>query len=279
MDKIEITARGMTFTALCEGPEDGPLLILLHGLTRTSWEWHHQIPVLASLGYRTVAMDLRGRPPDARPMAVEDYVISEFMADTLAVADQLAGEGSPFHLMATSIGAMIAWHIAAEHPTRIKTLACINIAHPGAFLEVAARPEGERQRERMSYVEDSSIEGNERAIFEATLARIDLPEAETAPYREVYASEEAIRAAFHWYRARPLDSRNTMALPPVPMPTMFLWPPGAGNVSRETAEANAHFVTGPYRFEVLEKAQNYALQAEPERVTGLLAAHLSAHGG
>ena len=45
----------MTFTALNNGPGDGPLLLLLHGLSRTSWEWHDQIPELAHLGYRTIA--------------------------------------------------------------------------------------------------------------------------------------------------------------------------------------------------------------------------------
>jgi hypothetical protein len=32
LKEIEINARGMTFKALSDGPEDGPLLILLHGL-------------------------------------------------------------------------------------------------------------------------------------------------------------------------------------------------------------------------------------------------------
>ena len=32
METIEIDARGFTFNALVDGPETGPLLILLHGL-------------------------------------------------------------------------------------------------------------------------------------------------------------------------------------------------------------------------------------------------------
>ncbi len=45
MKEIEIHARGMTFQALADGPEDGPLL---HGLPRNRWEWHHQIPPMAA---------------------------------------------------------------------------------------------------------------------------------------------------------------------------------------------------------------------------------------
>ncbi len=278
MKSIEIQARGFTFTALSAGADDDPLLLLLHGMSRTSWEWHHQIPALAALGYRTVAFDMRGRCPGARPMSVESYVLGEFIDDVLAIADQLAGDNLPFHLMGTSIGAFIAWHVAAEHPARVKTLACINIAHPGAFIEVAGAPGGEEQRQKMSYVENSAIEGNERATFESTLERMGLPASETDPYRSAFSSDEALRAAYHWYRAARIDPTHRKQLPPVTMPTMFLWPPGAGNVSRDTAEATANHVTGPYRFEVLENAQNFALQAEPERVTGLLVEHLSQYG-
>ncbi len=59
MKEIEIHARGMTFQALADGPEDGPLLLLLHGLPRNRWEWH-QIPPMAEMGFRAVAPDLRG---------------------------------------------------------------------------------------------------------------------------------------------------------------------------------------------------------------------------
>jgi pimeloyl-ACP methyl ester carboxylesterase len=59
MHEIEVDARGMTFTGLADGPDDGPLVMLLHGLPRNSWEWHHQIPKNAARGYRVVAYDLR----------------------------------------------------------------------------------------------------------------------------------------------------------------------------------------------------------------------------
>jgi len=48
-------------------------------------------------------------------------------------------------------------------------------------------------------------------------------------------------------------------------------------VSREAAEANAHYVKGPYRFEILEVAKNFALQMEPEKITRLLLEHLAEH--
>ncbi len=282
MKRIQIDARGMKFDALSDGPEDGPLVLMLHGLPRTSWEWHHQIPKLAETGYRAVAPDLRGYCAGARPEGVEAYVVGEFAADILAIADELGWADRPFHLMGTSIGSVVAWRLAAENPHRVGTLTCINIPHPGAFAEVYASEAAEKQRQGMAYIANSRKEGNERKTFAGTLKHMDLPAEETDPYREAIDSDEAFRAVFNWYRALPLwnsfhSSKEYQPLPPVTMPTMFIWPPKARNVSQESAEANANYCKGPYRFEILESARNFALQKEPETIARLLLAHLADH--
>jgi len=272
MNRIQIKARGFTFDAWSDGPEEGPLLMLLHGLPRTSWEWHHQLPKLAEAGFRAVAPDLRGYCPGARPEGVEAYIVNEFVKDILAIADQLGWADRPFHLMGTSIGSVVAWRLAGEYPQRVATLACINIPHMGAFVEVMATEAADKQRQKMSYMSNSRKEGNELKMFEITLKLMELPAEETDPYREALSSEEALRAVYHWYRALKIQP-----LKPVVMPTLFIWPPKAGNVSREAAEANAHYVEGPYRFEILEVARNFALQKEPEMITRLLLEHLAEH--
>ncbi len=272
MNRIQIKARGFTFDAWSDGPEEGPLLLLLHGLPRTSWEWHHQLPKLAEAGFRTVAPDLRGYCPGARPESMEAYVVDEFVKDILAIADQLGWADRPFHLMATSIGSVVAWCLAGQNPQRVATLACINIPHPMAIVEVMTTKAADKQRTGFSYFSNFRKEGEELKHFEATLKRMDLPAEETDPYRDALSSEEALRAVFNWYRVL-----NVPPLKPVVMPTLYIWPRNAGNVSQEAAEANVHYVEAPYRFEILEVARNFALQMEPEKITKLLLEHLAEH--
>ena len=272
MNRIQIKARGFTFDALSDGPEEGPLLILLHGLPRSSWEWHHQIPKLAEAGYRTIAPDMRGYSPGARPEGKNAYVVKEFAQDTLAIAEELGWADRPFHLMAISIGAVIAWYLAAKYPKRVATLACINQPHPGAIIEVMATKTADNQRKGYSYFAEFRKEGKELENFEGILERIALPTEETNPYREVLSSEEALLAVFHWYRVLRIPP-----LKPVVMPTLYIWPKNIENVKRETAEAVAHHVKGPYRFEILDEALNFSLQMEPEKITRLLLEHLAEH--
>ena len=66
----------MTFQALAAGPEDGPLLLLLHGLPRNRWQWHHQIPAMdemgvarASLRARRVTREVQPPSPQCLPQA------------------------------------------------------------------------------------------------------------------------------------------------------------------------------------------------------------------
>ncbi|MGI9646457.1 MAG: alpha/beta fold hydrolase [Ilumatobacteraceae bacterium] len=277
MREVEIEARGMRFSGLAAGPEDGAVLILLHGLPRNSWEWHHQIPALAALGFRVVAHDLRGFCDGARPTGVEAYHLDEYINDTLAIADEVQAPGRPFHLMGTSIGASVAWGLAAKHPERVHTLACINIPHPGALAEVASASaaNADEQREKFSYFRDSSRAGNERVMFERMLEKQGLPAEETAPYRRALDSDDALQAVYNWYRAIPLWAGDRFD--PVPMPTTFIWPPGSDNISRAAVEANANWVTGPYRLEVIDDAHQPILQAEPAKLTKVLVAHLSTH--
>ncbi|MDG2304247.1 MAG: hypothetical protein P8R42_06245 [Candidatus Binatia bacterium] len=59
------------------------------------------------------------------------------------------------------------------------------------------------------------------------------------------------------------------------MPTLFVWPTGSTNVANASIAANAGWVTGPYRLEIVEGVHQPALQAAPEEMTALLLEHLS----
>ena len=47
--------RGVTLHVARAGPEDGPLVILLHGFPEFWYGWRHQIGPLAAAGFRVLA--------------------------------------------------------------------------------------------------------------------------------------------------------------------------------------------------------------------------------
>ncbi|MGH9182018.1 MAG: alpha/beta fold hydrolase, partial [Acidimicrobiales bacterium] len=148
--RIEISVPGdgeLVFDALAAGPDDGPLVLLLHGFPQSSGEWRSQLAALAGQGYRAVAPDQRGYSPGARPDGVDAYRMPLLVGDVLAMADEL-GAGR-FHLVGHDWGAAVAWYTAAAHPDRLLSLTAVSVPHPMAFAKALASPSGD-QAERSS---------------------------------------------------------------------------------------------------------------------------------
>src|ERR1700685_2368508 len=87
IERLEIDANTLTFTARAAGPDGGRGVILLHGFPQTSWSWRSLLSVLGDAGYRAVAPDQRGYSVGARPPDVADYRLEHLVADVLALAD------------------------------------------------------------------------------------------------------------------------------------------------------------------------------------------------
>lgn len=63
MQEVEfhlIETNGIRLHTAVAGPEDGELVVLLHGFPEFSYGFHHQMEALAASGYRVVAPDQRG---------------------------------------------------------------------------------------------------------------------------------------------------------------------------------------------------------------------------
>ena len=75
---------------LDEGPQDGPIVLLMHGQPVWSYLYRHVIPHLTNAGMRVIAPDLVGYGKSDKPAAREDYSYQrqvEWMGDWLEAND------------------------------------------------------------------------------------------------------------------------------------------------------------------------------------------------
>jgi len=86
------TGRG-DFETIIEGPEDGPVIVLLHGFPELNISWRHQIPELAATGYRVVAPNQRGYSGSGRDGS---YATADLAADVVAMLDAVGAERAAF---------------------------------------------------------------------------------------------------------------------------------------------------------------------------------------
>jgi pimeloyl-ACP methyl ester carboxylesterase len=276
MEQLEIPVGEMVFTARAAGPEEGELVLLLHGFPQTSWSWRHQIMALAEAGYRVVAPDQRGYSPGARPAALEQYATSHLVADVLGIADEVGGH--TFHLAGHDWGAAVAWQVAGRYPQRLRTLTAVSVPHPQAFGRSLAGEAGSDQAQRSSYIdffrsaeaEDVLLAGD-AAVLRNVYRGSGLDDFDE--YLAVLSERSALTAALNWYRAAELTSVE--GLGPITMPTLYVWSTDDVALGREAAEWTAAYVEGPYHFEVLEGVSHWVPEEAPERLNDLLIEHLA----
>ncbi len=140
----QVDAGGFTFDVRIAGPDDGEVVILLHGFPQTSYEWRHQLRALGEAGFRAVAPDQRGYSPGARPPRIEDYALPLLVGDVIGVADALGADR--FHVVGHDWGAVVAWALAIAAQDRVITANPVSVPHPDAFARVlsAADPGARR---------------------------------------------------------------------------------------------------------------------------------------
>lgn len=124
--------RHTTFYLAC-GPQDGPLVIFLHGWPELSISWRRQLPCLGDLGFRAVAPDMRGYGRSTVYSRNADYQQREIVRDMLELIDRLGRDRAIW--VGHDWGAPVGWTIASHHPERCHGVANLCVPYlPGGFV-------------------------------------------------------------------------------------------------------------------------------------------------
>lgn len=129
-DAFRATVKG-NFAELSEGstyyrfsgPENGELLILLHGYSIPSFLWDRTINLLNQKGIRTLSYDMYGRGYSDRPDII--YNPSLFTNQLSELLKQLDIR-EPVYLAGISMGGAVCVDFAAKHPEKVKSLILIS---------------------------------------------------------------------------------------------------------------------------------------------------------
>lgn len=119
---------------------DGLPVLLLHGLGSRAEDWAFQLPVLGQ-HYRVVAVDLRGHGNSSKPHG--PYTVLMMATDVVRLLDSL--DIDAVHIIGLSMGGMIAFQLAVDHPERVRSLVIVNSSPalvartPGEWLRIRQR--------------------------------------------------------------------------------------------------------------------------------------------
>lgn len=273
---------GLRMHTAVAGPEDGPLVVLLHGFPEFYYSWRHQIGPLAAAGYRVVAPDQRGYNLTEKTPPFDTATLSQDIVHLI----QACGRERA-HVAGHDWGAAVAWSLAEAHPERVAQLAILNVPYP-AVLARNLRHGNWRQVARSWYIaffqipavpEWLLLAGNARALRRAlrdTARPGTFSAADLNLYAAAWQQPGALSAMLGWYRAA---ARAAFQRPAGPRPrritaeTLIIWGEQDVALGVELAEQSLAY-TERGRLVRLPDATHWVQHDCPAEVTRLLLDHL-----
>lgn len=128
MSQIEVNLTSIHYEATGEGQP----LLLIHGLGSSTRDWERQVEHFAET-YRVITVDLRGHGKSDKPKG--SYSIQQFSDDVAALINQI--DLAPVSVVGISLGGMVAFQLAADHPELIDRLVVVNALPDNKLLQEA----------------------------------------------------------------------------------------------------------------------------------------------
>ena len=244
-----IETNGIKIHLMEAGPQDGPIIMFLHGFPEFWYAWRKQIGYFADKGYLVVVPDQRGYNLSDKPEGIASYKADELAKDAVGIIDFYGRD--QIYLVGHDWGASVSWWIALKYPARIKRLVIMNIPHPKIMnANLLTNP---KQMQNSWYMFFFQLPNAPEKLGSANnfewplsvLAETSKPSTfkseELEEYRKAYAQPGAFSAMVNWYRAM-LQCRNE---PPesfrVIMPLLILWGVEDVNILQEQAEQSLEY--------------------------------------
>jgi pimeloyl-ACP methyl ester carboxylesterase len=191
-----------------EGPADGPVVVLVHGLGGRAEDWRNLAPYIAKAGFRVYLPDLIGYGRSQKPRDFS-YSVHDEAAVVLDFLDALRLQ--QVDLGGWSMGGAIVQHVAADHPERVRRLMLFDSAG--------------------LYVLPSWDTGLFTPSNPAQLDQLDMLLMPHPPRVPGFVARDILRVSDHraWIIHRALDTMLTgqdatdKLLPQLKMPVLILW--------------------------------------------------------
>lgn len=289
---IDVRANGLDFRVRTAGEGDR-LALLLHGFPESWFSWRDQMPLLARMGYRVWAPDLRGYGESARPKGVEAYRMDVLLEDVAGLVDAAAGgpgrRPRELLLVAHDWGGAVAWEFVRRQVRPVDRFVAMNIPHPGIMAKhLRSNP---RQLLRSWYMflfqlpripEWYLARQDYRAVKGAFLSmavdRSRFPEDVLRVYRDNAAQPGALTAMLNWYRAAFRDQGSLRKGPKrIDTPTLLLWGEEDAALGKELTFGTEDLVRD-LTVRYIPGVSHWVQQEAPETVNAMLEAWLTQKG-
>ncbi|RBQ21518.1 alpha/beta hydrolase [Spongiactinospora rosea] len=266
----------------------GPLVLLLHGFPQFWWTWRHQLVSLPAAGYRAVAVDLRGYGASDKPP--RGYDLPTLAQDAAGLVRALGETGAI--VVGHDWGGMLAWTMAVLDPKSVHRLVPVSAPHPLRLRRsLVTDPFGQLRASvgrvgfQLPFLPEWRLTARGGARVGRLLDRWSGPrkpeEDVAAKYQEVFRIPGVAHCALEYHRwlgrsqFRPDGLRYARSMrTEIEAPTLHVHGALDTCVLPRTAHGSGRYVTGSYRWRLLEGVGHFPHEENPERFDAELIAWL-----
>jgi pimeloyl-ACP methyl ester carboxylesterase len=280
-----IAANGFDF-AVDEAGDGDRLALCLHGFPESRFSWRYQLPLLAEMGYRAWAPDLRGYgETEPKPTQVSAYLIDRLMEDVAALID--ASGAKTVTLIGHDWGAGLAWTFAANRVRPLERLVIMNVPHPAVMAEHLRRSWAQLRKSWYMFFfqlpglpEWGATRNDGQAIREAFRGMAVDKSNFSKDVLDRYAKDAqrpgAMRGMINWYRAAlRLQGKLAGPWPVIETPTLIVWGEEDAALGIELLDGTEAYVSD-LTVKRLPSVSHWVQQEAPEKVNAILAEWLAA---
>ena len=266
---------------MCGDQSSKKLAICLHGFPEHSVSWRNQLPMLADLGYKVWAPNMRGYGNSSMPLDKKDYAIENLLADVAALID--AADCQETILLAHDWGAVIAWYFAIREVRPLSKLIICNVPHPAAAGEGA----GWTQLKKSWYIFFFQIPGlpewligrRENSMGEMIKASSSRPEMYSNDVINLYSQNAArpgrLTAMINYYRQLFIGGgakrQRDQGFPIIETPTLMCWGEDDMALTIETTYSTHKWVRD-FTIRYLPRISHWVQQDAPVEVNAMIKA-------
>ncbi|MCG7533594.1 haloalkane dehalogenase [Pseudoalteromonas sp. OOF1S-7] len=119
-----LEVEGLRLHYVDEGPQDGEVVLMLHGQPSWSYLYRKMIPILADAGYRVVALDNMGMGKSDKPLNVAAHQYEHHVSWTKAFINKL--QLTDINLFVQDWGSLIGLRVAGDMSERFARIVVAN---------------------------------------------------------------------------------------------------------------------------------------------------------
>ena len=270
-----LTANGIDFGLLEDGPADGPLALCLHGFPDTAHSWRFLLPALAEAGFHAVAPFTRGYAPTGVP-ADGDYSLGAQVADAAALHEALGGDERAV-IVGHDWGAAAAFLAGAFTPDRWRRIVGMAVPPLPVGLRLFTRYD---QLQRFFYffffrtpLAEAVVAADDMAFIEQ-LWRDWSPGydggEDVAWVKESLRAPENLTAAISYYRDEGLVSTEPPPELVIPQPALYLHGDQDGCIGVDHVRDSADYLSADSRMDVVYGTGHFLHLEKPAAVNRLV---------